>query len=212
MGYDIHITQPKSWSENRAKQISPQDWLAWIENDHELTLSPESGPYFARWSGRSAHPDPWLDWSRGNIYTKNPDEALIDKMVAIARALRVEVQGDDGEIYRGGHETLYYPKPSLLDRALRWLQAMRPVAPLPRIRPPFDVGGRVRDAWRREATVIEIDAEAEHGLGKVKVRYDDGKIVTFTLAASGLDPVKSGENGLLREEQRGSGDKPDSEN
>ena len=195
MGYDFHITRAKSWPENDDNQISPQEWLAWIEQDPELTLSPEGGPYFAVWKGKSAHPDAWLDWSRGNIYTKNPDEALIDKMVLIARAVHGVVQGDDGEIYRGGHETPYSPKPSILDRVLRWVRAMRPVAPLPRIRPPFNVGDRVRDAWRKEATVIEIDTEAEHRLGKVKVRYDDGRVMTFMLAASGLDPVKDEEGG-----------------
>ena len=102
MGYDLHITRARSWSDNSRHKISVEEWLACVAKDSELRLSPQTGPYFALWSGKSTHPDPWLDWSDGNIYTKNPDEALIEKMVSIARELRAEVQGDDGEIYCGG--------------------------------------------------------------------------------------------------------------
>ena len=63
----------------------------------------------ARWRGKSRQPDAWVDWFKGNIYTKNPDEALIGKMVHIARALHATVQGDDGEIYQR-------EQTSLLDR------------------------------------------------------------------------------------------------
>jgi hypothetical protein len=48
------------------------------------------------------------------------------------------------------------------------------------------------DAWQRECTVVEIDPRAEHRLGKVVVRYDDGKIVTYALAGEPLRaPIKN---------------------
>ena len=40
-----------------------------------------------------------LDWFQGEIFTKNPDQILIDKMVKIAHNLNAVVQGDDGELY-----------------------------------------------------------------------------------------------------------------
>jgi hypothetical protein len=98
MGYDLHITRRKNWSSS-GNDIAAE-WLAYVAQDPELSLWPENSPYMARWSGKSKHSDPWLDWFQGNVYTKNPDEALIDKMIHIARALNAKVQGDDGEIYQ----------------------------------------------------------------------------------------------------------------
>ena len=189
MGYDLHITRRKDWAKT-GRDITAEEWLAVVERDNELSLFPEAGPYFARWSGDPKAPDPWLDWYKGSIYTKNPDEALIDKMVAIARVLRAEVQGDDGEIYHTGHEPPVHRQPSGLDRLRNWLRALRPVPTVEQIEPPFKAGDRVLDAFRRETTVVEIDPKSNHGLGKVKVHYDDGREVIFMLAASGLSPLR----------------------
>jgi len=188
MGYDLHITRRKDWS-GTGNDIAAEEWLAYVKKDPELLLSRENGAHFALWNGKSEVPDPWLDWSEGNIYTKNPDQALIDKMVAIARELRAEVQGDDGEIYRGGGESPEYPKPSFRDRVLRWISALGPVKPLPLVQPAFSVGDRVRDVLRREATVIEIDPHANHRLGSAKLRYDDGKVIAWALVSSHIDVV-----------------------
>jgi hypothetical protein len=100
MGYDLHITRAEEWSDNTDSEITPQEWLALIEADPELTLMNMSGyPYFARWSGPSQYDDPWFDFSGGNIYTKNPDEPMIAKMIEMAARLGAKVQGDDGELY-----------------------------------------------------------------------------------------------------------------
>jgi len=108
MGYDLHITRRNDWSAT-GNDITAAEWLAYVERDAELSLWPANGPYMVRWSGKSKHPEPWLDWFKGNVYSKNPDEALIKKMVQIARAFDARVQGDDGEIHQS--EQL-----SLLDR------------------------------------------------------------------------------------------------
>ncbi len=57
--------------------------------------------YFALWSGSFEYPDPWFDWAQGNIYTKNPDEPILRKMLQIAQHLNAFVQGDEGEVYTG---------------------------------------------------------------------------------------------------------------
>ena len=108
MGYDLHITRRNDWSAT-GNDITATEWLAYVKRDPELSLWPENGAHMARWSGKSEHSDPWLDWFEGNIYTKNPDKAFIQKMVHIADVLGAKVQGDDGEIYQ--REQL-----SLLDR------------------------------------------------------------------------------------------------
>jgi hypothetical protein len=98
MGYDLHITRRAVWSE-KGDDISADEWLDLVAADPELRLSPKDGPYFAIWKGASQLPDPWLDWSDGQIHTKNPDRALVAKMILLARRLTATVQGDDGEEY-----------------------------------------------------------------------------------------------------------------
>jgi len=84
MGYDLYITRRKSWSDE-GNEITAGECLAYVERDTELGLRPEDGPHFAEWRGGSS--DSWLDWSDGQICTKNPEAPLIEKMVAIARQL-----------------------------------------------------------------------------------------------------------------------------
>jgi len=187
VGYDLHTTRRKDWS-GVGRDISVEEWLAYVDKDPELSLSSEGGPCSAKWSGKSKHPYPWLDWFHGNIYTNNADEALIEKMVAIARALRAHVQGDDGEIYESGYTPPVLPKVSVLDRLRNWLIALRPTPRIKEIAPSFQVGDRVLDVYGKETTGVEIDPKSNHGLGKVKVRYDDGRKESFMLAGSGLSP------------------------
>ena len=105
MGYDLYITRAAFWAENDNDSISPEEWLAIVADDPELTLNgDENTPYFARWSGKSVHSEPWLDWFHGNIYSKNPDQPIIQKMVEIANRLQAQVQGEEGEVYDGSEE------------------------------------------------------------------------------------------------------------
>ena len=111
MGYDLFITRaPHEW-EGEQYPITPEEWLRVVEGDPTLRLvgiDPKlnragfRGPYFAIWSGPSEHEIPWLDWMLGRVYSKNPDEALIDKMVEIAGSLEARVVGENDEVYLGG--------------------------------------------------------------------------------------------------------------
>jgi hypothetical protein len=101
MGYDVHITRAESWAENEDAAITLEEWECCVERDPELMPDPDNGMPMAVWT---AHPDgdearPWLSWDNGNITTKNPDEALLEKMLSIAESLDAKVQGDDGEEY-----------------------------------------------------------------------------------------------------------------
>lgn len=187
MGYDLHITRRQDWSQT-GNDISAEEWLAYINTDADLSLSDPGSPCLARWSGKPQSPDPWLEWHEGSIYAKNPDAALLNKMISIAQALGARVQGDDGEIYHSAKEPPVFPKPSFLSRLQIWMRSLRSTPHIREIAPPFQVGDRVVDAFHKETTVVEIDPKSNHGLGKVKVRYDDGREVTFSLGASGLSP------------------------
>jgi|SRR5215471_17853998 len=100
MGYDIHITRAGAgWYANDDCQITGEEWLTVVNEDPELKLAGYNGEYFTLWSGRSRYPDPWFDWSRGNVTTKNPDPPMIAKAIALAARLDAHVEGDDGERY-----------------------------------------------------------------------------------------------------------------
>jgi hypothetical protein len=111
MGYNLYITRAKWHYQNEGYWIPADEWLRYVERDPELQLAGYNGDYFALWNGKSEYPDPWLDWARGNIYSKSPDDAIIGKMVAIAKDLGAKVQGDDGEVYTGGGPGNCLPPP-----------------------------------------------------------------------------------------------------
>jgi len=54
---------------------------------------------------------------------------------------------------------------------------------------PFEVGDRVTDTWGNAAVVTEIDRKVEHGLGRIRIRYDDGRELAYSVVAHGLKPV-----------------------
>jgi hypothetical protein len=100
MGYDFHITRAPDWSENEHEPIPREEWLAIVAVDPELRLDPQNGPCFALWIDPQTRAERgWLDWFDGNIFSKNPDPALLGKMLELAGRLQGKVQGDDGEVY-----------------------------------------------------------------------------------------------------------------
>ena len=98
MGYDLHITRRASWSDT-GRDITADEWRAYIRSDPELRLLSDDSSTFVVWSGGSTAQEPWLDWFDGRIYSKYPDRELLAKMLAIARHFGATVQGDDGETY-----------------------------------------------------------------------------------------------------------------
>jgi hypothetical protein len=98
MGYDLHITRRDDWTDD-GDDISDEEFVKYVQADKEFTYPGENGDDCADWRSPKSGYQSWLCWSDGQIYTKNPEAELIDKMVAIARALHAEVQGDDGEVY-----------------------------------------------------------------------------------------------------------------
>jgi hypothetical protein len=196
MGYDIHITRRKNWAD-KGNDITAEEWLEFVKNEPDLKLQPKNGPYFVEWNGPSTLEFAWFDWSDGEIYTKNLDAAITDKMVDIARHFDAVVQGDDGEIYDGGNQPPREPElppPSFIERIKQWFSLV-----LWRIRPfkfenielPFKVGDKVRDLWGNEHTVIEIDTQAEHGMGIIRtIRDSDGVKLGHSICAHGLTPIE----------------------
>ena len=105
MGYDIHITRATDWSDNRGEEISEREWRTLIEEDPELEHNPAYGDHAVHWRGEGSPPDAWFDWYRGNVYTTNPDRAVLAKALRIAAFLDAHVEGDDGKIYCGAEDS-----------------------------------------------------------------------------------------------------------
>src|SRR3954471_234560 len=99
MGYDLHITRRSEWTDDDGPQITLDEWKAYVASDDEVRPDDENGPTDFLWAAHPQEPRP-LWWDRGEVYTKNPDEVTIRKLVGIAERLSAAVQGDDGEIYR----------------------------------------------------------------------------------------------------------------
>ncbi len=109
MGVELYITRAEFWADNEPSPITAEEWLSYVESDPELSLDTSQGEYFARWQGKSAHEDPWLDWFEGNISTKWPDVALYVKMLQVAQALGGRVQDDDGVVYQSPADWQFDP-------------------------------------------------------------------------------------------------------
>lgn len=99
MGYDLHITRKNDWSDEEGPVIGAEEWLRVIEQDPELRLDDENAPYHVRWCGLDDDGYQWLNWSDGEVFTKNPSRQFIQKMIQIAERLGAQVIGDDGELY-----------------------------------------------------------------------------------------------------------------
>lgn len=100
MGWEVHLTRADFWPESAERPITADEWLAIVEADHELRIDAANGPYFAVWSGACSYPEgAWFEWSDGQVSTKNPDRAILGKLLQLADRLGAVVQGDDGEVY-----------------------------------------------------------------------------------------------------------------
>jgi hypothetical protein len=195
MGYDLHVTR------GDRRPIAEAEWSAYVAGDPELdptgvaeaptpegTLKYEN-PGLACWRGHPSGEEVWFDFRDGQVVVKNPDEPTIGKMLAVARALRARVQGDDGEIYESPDGRPKSPRVSLAGRVGAWLRQLRPAPKLEPASVPFAAGDRVRDYRGQMGTVVAIDVHANHGMGRIEVRFDDGHELTFSAIAHGLDPL-----------------------
>jgi len=102
MGYDLSIIRYKG---EEPVEIAFKEWEDYAAGDEELEQSniTDDGMYW-EWNAHSEHnyPSagrPWLNYSNGRIYSKNPDSEMVVKMVQIAEVLGAKVQGQDGEFY-----------------------------------------------------------------------------------------------------------------
>lgn len=98
-GYDVHITRKKFWADESGPAISFAEWKSYVRSDREVVHDDHNTEHdFIVRLPSGAFPI-WYNPSLGEIYTKNPTEAAIQKLIDISRKLKAKVQGDDGEFY-----------------------------------------------------------------------------------------------------------------
>jgi hypothetical protein len=204
MGYDVHITRKENWFDEGGPIITEDEWRDYVASDPEMKITgvaehtnPQgetirlTSPLLTEWRKRSSGSIVWLSYHEGNLALKNPDDECLAKLRQIASKLKARVQGDDGEFYDGTGETPQQTDSSLRDRIAGWFRHLRSAKPLEiQHEPlPFAVGDRVRDPWGNQHTVIGIDPKAEHGLGMIRTRRDDGTEIGHAMVAHGLAPI-----------------------
>lgn len=117
MGYHLHITRKENWfDEDPPKEISLDEWVEYVGRDQEMRLDNVAegatvlgdkltyeNKGLAVWTAYSRNGllgnFAWFDFRNGNLSVKNPDDEIKNKMIEIARHLKAQVQGDDGEFY-----------------------------------------------------------------------------------------------------------------
>jgi hypothetical protein len=110
MSYSVHITRANNWCAAQEQPISEEEWLAAVEQDPTLSINKDDY-YEYKTEGEKAkriHPVEWAEaedknclwWGRGQIECKNPSDAWVAKMVALAMRLNAKVVGDEGEQYQ----------------------------------------------------------------------------------------------------------------
>lgn len=100
MGYDLHVTRKEYWCNETGPDISLDEWIRYARSDEEVQQDPDN-PGDENWIVVLGL-DSWPLWWRttGEVYTKNPEDAMIQKLISIASVLNAQVLGDDEEIYR----------------------------------------------------------------------------------------------------------------
>lgn len=201
MGYDIHITRAKRWDDSGRRPVLAHEWQACVSADDELERADGVEARTAHSAAKDEELAVWrlhpsgvpvlFRYSGGQILVERPDEPTVAKALAVARRLNAWVQGDDGETLDDASPAPRAAALSLVQRWTAWRDRWWRSQASPPIAPPFAPGDRVRDPWHREGSVLAVDVAANHGLGLVRVQWDDGREIAYTAVGHGLTRSES---------------------
>ncbi|MCO7557250.1 hypothetical protein [Metapseudomonas otitidis] len=98
-GYDLHITKKDFWADESGPCISREEWSNYVKTDNEIQRDDKNSIDDFLVSLELEKFPIWYNPELCEIYTKDPSENAINKLVKISKILGAKVQGDDGEIY-----------------------------------------------------------------------------------------------------------------
>ena len=98
-GYDAHLTRKTNWFDAVGPRISFADWLSYVRRDPQVKRDPLNtrNDFIVTLPGESF--PIWFNPDLGEVYTKDPSDLALAKLIDIAKGLHARVQGDDGEFY-----------------------------------------------------------------------------------------------------------------
>jgi len=178
MGYDVHITRKREWSDEDGPRITEDEWQAYVACDADMVITgfaehrnPQgetiriTQPLLTEWRKHSSHSPVWFSYFEGSLVVKNPDDECLAKMRQIAARLHARVQGDEGEFYdeqqkRPSFFRRLYSSMTAFQRSQHEPNTARHSSRIVPVDPTtlgFGVGDVVRDTWGNEHVVTEID-------------------------------------------------------
>jgi len=183
MSYLLHIRRE---SPSGGQLLSRDDWAAYVAHSTAFSPAIDLGNDYAVFSMSNGDPN-WIRWVDGEL--EFPHREGLDLQFAhdIAAQWGGVVVGEEQEIYTPDGDVIRPGRDLGLSRALGRIRSL-----LFRRRDPpdtdfsFAVGDRVEDLLGRECVIVAIDPSADHGLGRVEVRYSDSRQLSFSISASGL--------------------------
>jgi len=98
-GYDLHITKKDFWTDENGPCISREEWNNYVKTDNQIQHDDKNSIDDFLVSLDLEQFPIWYNPDLCEIYTKNPSENAINKLIKISEVLDARVQGDDGENY-----------------------------------------------------------------------------------------------------------------
>ncbi len=98
-GYDLHITKKDFWADENGPCISREEWNNYVKTDSQIQRDDKNSTDDFLVSLELEQFPIWYNPDLCEIYTKNPSENAINKLIKISEVLGARVQGDDGESY-----------------------------------------------------------------------------------------------------------------
>ena len=96
-GYDVHISRKANWVDDKGPRIERSEFLQYMRTDPDIRRDLENTEDDFLVSIRGQTFPLWFNPRMGELYTKDPSPAAIEKLKQIAKALNARVQGDEGE-------------------------------------------------------------------------------------------------------------------
>jgi hypothetical protein len=104
VGYDLHITRAESWLDSETDPIPIEEWEAFATSRADFSVGSPGDPAVGQvpvyaWIAPGGT-ELALEWNDGGITVFGvPDSATARSLGPIARELRAQLQGDEGESY-----------------------------------------------------------------------------------------------------------------